>query len=321
MKKIVLAFIVFLQITSGSANFFANKKIKILFDQQQYDKCIETAKLSLSKESVKSNAEPYLYLALSYYQKSMLTGKQTFDANLKEALYFAQMAKLKDTKKEYRQKSEKLIATITAIARPEMLLKQIPKLEVKLNNLEKYRTQLYKTKSRKHRLLEENDVNVDSIYFVHGWINDSLNPIRCQLIINAEKLLGTRYRRGGKSIKALDCSGFVQYSYSSVGIELPGGSYTQSVLGDTVSLQNVKPGDLIFFGYTHKKKKGYRTKHVSMVYSNHDGVIEIIHSVSKRGVRIESIEGKNWKRYWSKKFLFARSIINDSKTMLADNIN
>lgn len=64
----------------------------------------------------------------------------------------------------------------------------------------------------------------------------------------AQKFVGNPYVYGGTSLtNGADCSGFVQSVYSNFGISLPRTSRSQAGAGSSVSVSNVKPGDLIFY--------------------------------------------------------------------------
>src|SRR4029077_15610285 len=63
----------------------------------------------------------------------------------------------------------------------------------------------------------------------------------------AMQYLGTPYVWGGASPSGLDCSGFVMYVYSQVGVSLPHSSYAQYGYGSPVSMSQLQPGALVFF--------------------------------------------------------------------------
>jgi len=64
----------------------------------------------------------------------------------------------------------------------------------------------------------------------------------------ALSLQGTPYRNGGDlPEEGLDCSGFVKYSFSSVGIDLPRTSSDMYNATERVSRSELQPGDLLFF--------------------------------------------------------------------------
>ena len=65
----------------------------------------------------------------------------------------------------------------------------------------------------------------------------------------ALQFLGVPYITGGVTPAGFDCSGLVQYVYrNAVGINLPRVTYDQEKMGREVSLNNLQPGDLVFFG-------------------------------------------------------------------------
>jgi N-acetylmuramoyl-L-alanine amidase len=65
----------------------------------------------------------------------------------------------------------------------------------------------------------------------------------------AMKFLGTRYVYGGASPDSgFDCSGFVMYVCGQYGVKLPHGATAQSKYGTAVAADELKTGDLVFFG-------------------------------------------------------------------------
>jgi cell wall-associated NlpC family hydrolase len=64
----------------------------------------------------------------------------------------------------------------------------------------------------------------------------------------AQRYLGIAYRWGGESPRAgFDCSGFVQYVFSRVGVSLPRVVSAQWRVGRRVSRSALRPGDIVFF--------------------------------------------------------------------------
>ena len=70
-----------------------------------------------------------------------------------------------------------------------------------------------------------------------------------KLVTLAEELIGKPYKYGAKPEEApdfFDCSSFTQYIFKRVGIELPRSTIAQAEYGESVELENIRPGDLIF---------------------------------------------------------------------------
>lgn len=78
----------------------------------------------------------------------------------------------------------------------------------------------------------------------------SVSPAVRSVIDMAETFLGTPYVWGGTTPKGFDCSGFVQYVYGKNGYSITRTTYTQWANdGVRVSRDDLKPGDLVYFGY------------------------------------------------------------------------
>jgi cell wall-associated NlpC family hydrolase len=72
--------------------------------------------------------------------------------------------------------------------------------------------------------------------------------------------VGDPYVWGAGGPDAFDCSGLTQYAYSAAGIALPHSSSMQSQMGSSVSVDQLQPGDLLFY-YSP-------TSHVAMYIGN-----------------------------------------------------
>ncbi|MFJ7325864.1 C40 family peptidase [Streptomyces cyaneofuscatus] len=68
------------------------------------------------------------------------------------------------------------------------------------------------------------------------------------IVAFAKAQVGDAYIGGGTGPNAWDCSGLVQAAYRSVGIDLPRVSQSQSTAGTQVSLDNLQPGDILYWG-------------------------------------------------------------------------
>ena len=70
------------------------------------------------------------------------------------------------------------------------------------------------------------------------------------LVQLAYSLIGSPYAAGGNTPAGFDCSGFVQYLYSQIGISISRSSSTQMYDGVAVSYENAQPGDILVWGYS-----------------------------------------------------------------------
>ncbi|MGE3258571.1 MAG: C40 family peptidase, partial [Geobacter sp.] len=65
----------------------------------------------------------------------------------------------------------------------------------------------------------------------------------------AERFIGIPYQWGGNTVvDGLDCSGFVRAVYNLCGVSIPRTSREQYKAGSPVAREDLKDGDLLFFG-------------------------------------------------------------------------
>jgi len=67
------------------------------------------------------------------------------------------------------------------------------------------------------------------------------------LVDNALSLVGVPYVFGGTSRSGFDCSGYTQYVFKGSGVSLPRTAAEQFKVGSSVSREQLKSGDLVFF--------------------------------------------------------------------------
>ncbi|HEY5471915.1 MAG TPA: NlpC/P60 family protein, partial [Candidatus Limnocylindrales bacterium] len=73
-------------------------------------------------------------------------------------------------------------------------------------------------------------------------------PGYASVVAIAQRYLGVPYVWGGASPSGFDCSGLAMYCYAQVGVSLSHGATDQQHASTPVSLSNLRPGDLVFFG-------------------------------------------------------------------------
>jgi len=142
----------------------------------------------------------------------------------------------------------------------------------------------------KERLIEQKEMQELSVR-LGVTITD---PTHLDLYREVADWLGTRYRRGGMSRKAVDCSGFTSLIYKNV--------YDQQIdrvsttiaknLKISVSKDDLIPGDMVFFSTFNKK------------YINHVGIYigdgKFIHASIKKGVIVSSLVEGYYSKAWRK---------------------
>jgi peptidoglycan DL-endopeptidase CwlO len=90
--------------------------------------------------------------------------------------------------------------------------------------------------------------------------------------------LGVPYVWGGSSPSGFDCSGFVMYVYSQVGVSLPHYTGAQWNVGVPVSRGDLQPGDLVFFdGLGHV---GIYIGGNEFIHAPHTGTVVQVSSLS-----------------------------------------
>lgn len=93
--------------------------------------------------------------------------------------------------------------------------------------------------------------------------SDQTQSLRDKIVSYALIFEGNPYRYGGTSLTyGVDCSGFTQSIFKKYGIGIPRSSREQASGGKKVSLNNIKPGDLIFY-----RKNGI-INHVALYIGN-----------------------------------------------------
>lgn len=119
-----------------------------------------------------------------------------------------------------------------------------------------------------------------------------------EVLLSALALSGTPYKFGGISPETgFDCSGFVRYVFNqAANLTLPHGARAISQLGKSIPVDQLQPGDLVFF---NTLKKSF--SHVGIYLG--DG--RFIHAPSSGGgVDIVNMNDA----YWTKRFNGARRL-------------
>lgn len=134
----------------------------------------------------------------------------------------------------------------------------------------------------------------DQLSFLERYTNAAQD-----VILQGLKLVGVRYRWGGNDEDSgLDCSGFVRLVFKdSVGASLPRTAREMSDVGEKIDVNELKPGDLVFFNTMRRA-----FSHVGIYLGDN----HFMHAPRAGAeVRVESMSSD----YWVKRFNGARRVI------------
>lgn len=139
-----------------------------------------------------------------------------------------------------------------------------------------------------------------------------------ELVQTAKKLTGAPYLWGGTSTKGMDCSGFTKTIYFLNGWIIPRDASQQVKAGEPIDtsegFDNLRPGDLLFFGRPATEDSPQRVVHVGMWIGNN----EFIHSSGR--VRVSSVdpEADNYDESNVNRFLEAKRFVQHKQGNIID---
>lgn len=140
------------------------------------------------------------------------------------------------------------------------------------------------------------------------WLKNAL-PTDKNIIETAKLFMGNPYLWGGTSAKGLDCSGFTKTVFFLNGVMLDRDASQQvkkGILVDTENgFENLKKGDLLFFGSKAKNGKKERITHVGIYIDN----LEFIHEAGRVKYNSFDKNAHNFSKYRLKNFIRAKRII------------
>jgi cell wall-associated NlpC family hydrolase len=134
------------------------------------------------------------------------------------------------------------------------------------------------------------------------------------IVSTAKRFFGVPYFWGGTSAKGMDCSGFTKTVHFLNGLLLPRDASQQVSVGDPVETagdMNLRPGDLLFFGFKATAERQERVTHVAISL----GGKRFIHASGGEGVRINSLDpgDGDYSEFREETFLRAKRILGSSK--------
>lgn len=158
-------------------------------------------------------------------------------------------------------------------------------------------------------------VIIDFIYTPHAYAQTKrlhLNTSTLQtktadpvanMLLQSMNLIGIPYKWGGNTPRTgLDCSGFIDYVYKkSLGIRLPRTAAEMERLGKNINIDELKPGDLLFFSTHHDG----RITHVGM-YIGNNKFIQAPHTGDR--IKITEFAG-----FYRNTFVSAKRMVEENK--------
>ena len=117
-----------------------------------------------------------------------------------------------------------------------------------------------------------------------------------EVVHEAAKYKGVRYRFGGTTPKGFDCSGYVQYVFQKLHASLTRTADTQVREGVFITQRQLKPGDLVFFS-TYERG----ASHVGIYAGNG----QFWNATSSRGVMLCRLQDD----YWRQRYYGARRVL------------
>lgn len=160
-------------------------------------------------------------------------------------------------------------------------------------------------------------IRTDEAESYFGWI-EAMNPTEDNLVATSKKLMGVPYLWGGTSTKGVDCSGFTKTIYFLNGMVIPRDASQQVSTGKQIdenqNFENLKKGDLLFFGRKATDSTAEKVVHVGMWIGNN----EFIHASNM--VRVSSIDrnAENFDEFNLNRYLRSKRILREKDKDLID---
>lgn len=125
------------------------------------------------------------------------------------------------------------------------------------------------------------------------------------VVLSALSLVGVPYRWGGESYaNGFDCSGFVRTVFkSSLEVELPRTAWEQAQEGQKIAMEDLKPGDLVFFNTMRRA-----FSHVGIYLGDN----KFVHA-PRTGARIQVADMDQ--SYWRDRFNGARRVSDGEESV------
>jgi cell wall-associated NlpC family hydrolase len=116
-----------------------------------------------------------------------------------------------------------------------------------------------------------------------------------RVIMAARAVIGTPYRTAGNGPGGFDCSGLTVYAFRRAGINLPRTSFQQFRVGRSVTVNQIRRGDLVFFNTA-----GRGASHVGIAIGPAAAISATSHGVMRHPLKTG---------YWGQHLIGARRVV------------
>ncbi len=294
--------VLFLSTLTSSFTFSQDRnidKIEMLYDQGNYITVLKKTKKLQALAKYKSNAPLKLFEALAEYQLAKDKKKYSTENALSNFKAFVAL----DTLSEYDITYGVYIYDLQS-----GLVNAIRELEKEGSSKaaeEKYKeySALFKHKATFKEITKTKPVIKEKAPLIiipedapEEVKETSIKKQQKNILKEAKKHIGTKYKYGGITPKGFDCSGFTQYVMAKNNISLPRTSKAQALQFKEVKQKNAQVGDLVFFGRNKNK-----INHVGIISEVDKDLLYMIHASTSRGIMITEITTNI---YWNDKLQF-----------------
>jgi cell wall-associated NlpC family hydrolase len=132
----------------------------------------------------------------------------------------------------------------------------------------------------------------------YGFLMPGKGQPKGDIVTLAKQYLGVPYRYGGSTPAGFDCSGYMLFLFHQFGKELPRAADQQATVGSHVDIDNLRPGNIVFFATTGEPD----ISHTGLYIGDH----KFIHASSTaKKVIISNLA----EPYWRNCFQGARQIL------------
>jgi len=289
-----ILFFCFLGINIGFAQEKELDKIRKNYTTGKYEKALKLCDKALSASENKKQPELYYYKSLSTFKQLDSSGSPSaYFKSISGCIAIAAKGAGFDKQHLYFSKENADFAMLLLIAHRQAEQKYYSNKINEAKTLETSIAKAFKDTSDLYKVIYQINVKKE--------IPEA--PVVIKLTSKADKIdsivyfastqIGKSYKFGKEGPDAFDCSGFIGYVFKHYNEKLPHNAHLISKLGEEVSVQQIKKGDLVFFGTSN-------AYHVAMYISDSNEPPKIIHCVYK-GVCVDDFTSES---HWGKSNLY-----------------